>query len=105
MGTSSGTHINHRCTGNSSQHVAARCDSIAAARARGGGATAGLGAHSKLPFARKLIWMPDLGLGHDVGSRSVLPLEDSLSAGQQGSHDKQRTRERERGLYRYKMRR
>ena len=60
--------------------------SIAAARVRRCGAAAGLGAHSKLPFARDLSWVPELSLGHDVADGSVLPLEDSSSAGQQGDH-------------------
>ena len=88
MGTTSSTHINHRCTGNSSQHVAARCDSIAAARARGGGATAGLGAHSELSFSRDLSWELEHGLWRDVGNGSVLSLEDSSSADRRESHNK-----------------
>ena len=62
---------------NTSRHAAI---SIAAARVRGCGAAAGLGAHSELSFARKLSWAPELGIGHDVGNRSVLPLKDSSSA-------------------------
>ena len=62
---------------NTSRHAAI---SIAAARVRGCGAAVGLGAHSELSFARKLSWAPELGIGHDVGNRSVLPLKDSSSA-------------------------